>query len=441
MPDKWYPKVLMVSRQEVSDSDTSGVSRGRWFRNWPKARIAQVYSSPAPAAPPFCPIRFRFASDDRRFGKLFGRLKYSSWGDAFRNQRVPVQQSPACYHRIMQTAKTKVVEWVAASGIWELLFATRMSHTLIQACKEFQPDLVYSVCTDLSHMELTLQIVDALGLPLCLQVEDDWLGSLYGNGIARVLLRRRVEQGVKRLLSISTTRLSNGPAMSCGYLRDYGVTFEPVFLSDDIARFDAVPDNQAKPGDGHVIVYSGSLGQNRHDGILDLDAAVDMLPQEIGPVAIRVFTYHVPMEVARMFSRRPRIELNPGLSDDAVPAALKASDVLILPESFRPDWRHYMRYSISSKAHLYMMAGRPCIVYGPAGVGVVEYAREERWARLVDVQSPTALSAALLDLLTNPWNVKALVERARAVALKNHDAQVVREQFRQALVRCATRQT
>lgn len=436
LSEAWHPKVLMVSRQEITDLDTSGVSRGRWFQTWPKDRIAQVYSSDGGDVTPFCPIRYKFGPEDRRFGQLFGRLKYSSWGHAFREQRVVAEQ-PRAFRRAVRNLKTQLVRWVAAGGLWELVFATRISASLVESCQRFQPDVLYSICTDLSHVELTLQLAEALKVPLCIQVEDDWFGTLYATGFARMLLRDRVKRAVHKLLSVSSTRLSNGPVMSEAYLKDYGCMFEPVYLSDDIARFDGLPDGAPDRSSGHTITYSGSLGQDRCDGLIDLDQALEFLPAEIGTVRIVVFASHVPPEAAERLNSRPRIELRAGLADEAVPAALKEADVVFLPESFHPKWRQYMRYSISSKAHIYMMSGRPALVYGPAGIGVVEYARSDNWAELVDERSPAQLACMLATLLTDQTKVARLVARARAVALRNHDARQVREQFRLALVRCA----
>lgn len=369
-------------------------------------------------------------------GFLFGLFKHSSWGRTFRVQQI-VKSRPNRLRAIISKFKYWVVQKIVASGLWELAFSTQVSDRLMGSCKAFKPDVIFSTCTDLSYAELTLQLVEALKVPLCFQVEDDWPGDLYTRGIARLLVRNRLNRNIRTLLTKSTLCISNGPLMTEAYLQRYGRHFEPVFLCDDLARFDHIRQRVQNTADGFTIVYSGSLQLDRWEGLIDLDTAIGLLPPEIGAVRIRVFTNYLPLVAKERLAASPRIELRPGLADKDVPAALKEADLLFLPESFHMKWRRYIRYSISSKSHLYMMAGRPALVYGPAGIGVVEYARNEKWAKVVDERCPATLAQAVTALLNDNTETQALLARAREVALERHDSPMVQKQFLHLLRRCA----
>lgn len=52
-------------------------------------------------------------------------------------------------------------------------------------------------------------------------------------------------------------------------------------------------------------------------------------------------------------------------SHDQLPAVLAGCDVLFLPGHFDTAYQNAIQLSLSSKAHLYMMSGRPILVYGP----------------------------------------------------------------------------
>ena len=86
------------------------------------------------------------------------------------------------------------------------------------------------------------------------------------------------------------------------------------------------------------------------------------------------------------------------------------------------------------------MSGRPILVYGPAGVGVVEYAREFGWGYIVDLPDRQKLKEAVLRLINDQQFRQQLVETASAVAEANHNAGNVRERLRLLLCDAANGQ-
>ena len=428
-----YPRVLLVSRAEISDADSSGISRGRWFADWPKDRIAQIYSSPSASKEPFCPIRYEFGADDRQFGNLFARAKRSSFGTAFRQQLVQ-HSADGWLKQKLRGIKCLTIDSLVKTGFWELLFYPQPSQRMSEWCLQFQPDLIYTTCTDLSYIELSLYLKSALNIPMSLQVDDDWLGTLYTKGLSAHFLRPFVEKKINRLLSDSSVCFSTGPLMSAEYMRRYGKHFEPIYLADNIERFDQCIPKRLGNDSKFIIVYSGSLYLGRWRGLLDLDSALSQMAVES---EIRVFTGHIPPEAASAFAACPRIQTHPGLKDAEVPSLFKGADMLFLPESFEAKYQDYIRFSISSKAHIYMMSGRPIIVYGPSEAGVVEYARTNGWATVVDQRNIDGLAEAVMSIEGRSPEIDETLRRARSTAERNHDDDQVRLRFKQLLTDCA----
>jgi len=63
---------------------------------------------------------------------------------------------------------------------------------------------------------------------------------------------------------------------------------------------------------------------------------------------------------------------------------LKGADILFLPETFETQKAQAIQYSISTKATFYMMSERPILVYASPITGIVEYAKRDKWAFVVD---------------------------------------------------------
>jgi glycosyltransferase involved in cell wall biosynthesis len=81
-----------------------------------------------------------------------------------------------------------------------------------------------------------------------------------------------------------------------------------------------------------------------------------------------------------------------------------------------------------------MASGTPCLVYGPAGLPVVEYARREGWGLVVDDPAPEALDQAIVRIKGDAGLREKLGRRARELVRLRHDACVVAEKFRRQLV-------
>ena len=84
------------------------------------------------------------------------------------------------------------------------------------------------------------------------------------------------------------------------------------------------------------------------------------------------------------------------------------------------------------------MSGTPILVYGPPEVAAVEYAQRAGWGYVVPQRGLNALREAIILLATDVGLRRKLGQRAREVAIQNHDATKVRGDFREALAHAAT---
>ena len=72
-----YPRVLIVAMGRINAADTSndGLLLRNFFGNWPRENLAQIYSSGDTGDAGFFGSYFKLGPKDRRFGRLFYRLK------------------------------------------------------------------------------------------------------------------------------------------------------------------------------------------------------------------------------------------------------------------------------------------------------------------------------------------------------------------------------
>ena len=82
---------------------------------------------------------------------------------------------------------------------------------------------------------------------------------------------------------------------------------------------------------------------------------------------------------------------------------LRSASVLLLPVNFDRQSADLIRYSLPTKVPAYLASGTPILAYGPRRMAQIEYARDERWAHIVNERSVTVLAM--------PWSFSSRTTR------------------------------
>jgi glycosyltransferase involved in cell wall biosynthesis len=116
-----------------------------------------------------------------------------------------------------------------------------------------------------------------------------------------------------------------------------------------------------------------------------------------------------------------------------LPRLQAEADVLVVCYDFDAESFQMARYSMPGKLAECMASGSAILIYGPAGLPVVEYAKRSGWGKVVDRQDPAALRAALRELMDSAALREQLGRTARRLAAERHDAKAVSEELRRLL--------
>lgn len=431
--DNHFPRILIVAKTKINEIDSLGASLRNWFMDWPRENLGQIFSANPANSNDFCSHNYCLSAKDRRFGYMFAYLKKSSLGVYATPNRVESATNSSFLHNALYRIKYKTSRFLTNSGVWELLFKPQISTLLAQWITDFNPDVMYVQGHDLTFMRLPLEIKSRFSTPICFQVSDDWVNHLYAKSPVSFILTKIVRTCFLELAKESACNLGVSNLMEEEYFTRYGISFKPLMLCDDITRFDSVHDDRQHSNNIIKIVYSGSLGLNRWKCLKDICLAAEKLNQQGYDIRVIAYATGIPVEAVNEFRELSLLIIHEAVSDEKVPSVLKAADILFLPESFDAEYRSYIKLSISTKCHLYMMSGRPILVYGPGEVGTIDYAKREKWGYVVDKEGYENLAEALKILLTNNGICNDLVKTSRVIAEQKHQAEIVRENLRQTI--------
>lgn len=422
-----YPRVLIVYLSCINKADQHNMSLRNWFAEWPRDRLAQIYSGNEQGEERFCGHTFKLGPQERRWGRIFFRLRNT---ELLRAGQPVIPESgtgaPVQRFGIRDVVRYRVGKLLVNSGLWEVLFKPVLSPRLLDWVRQFRPEIIYCQGYTLSFSWLPVQLRRKLGVPICFQTGDDWPTYLYRDSCLAFAMRPFVERAARQLAAYSSLNFATGDSMAAEYRARYGTLFEPLMICDNIDRFRAaMPWRAVEPG-RISIVYTGGLGHGRWKSLLDLCAAAVVVRDYGFDVTVTAFASSVPKEAANILHDTPNLQIAPPPSHEQVPAVLKGADILFLPESFDPAKATAIRLSISTKAHLYMMSERPVLLYASPITGVADYAKREGWAYVVDRKDVNLLAYGLRELLSDSSLSQRFVQRGIEVALKNHSERAVR---------------
>jgi glycosyltransferase involved in cell wall biosynthesis len=188
------------------------------------------------------------------------------------------------------------------------------------------------------------------------------------------------------------------------------------------------------------IRYGGRVGWSVHESIVAVSRAVDRLRVAGEDVAFDVRTF-TPELLASSLEGLRGVTLQSPEPFETLPASQAAADALLICYDFGDKSIHAARYSMPGKTAECMASGTPCLVYGPAGLPVVEYARREGWGLVVDDPSPGAIDEAITRMKGDANLRETLGRRALELVRLRHDARLVAEDLRRQLAAAGRSET
>lgn len=314
-------------------------------------------------------------------------------------------------------------------GGGEILSRVGPSPQLLAWVRQFEPDVLYGHFSSLNSLRFLRRMQRAMDLPLVLHFMDDFPEALYRGDLASRFLRPRYLAEFAELVRSADVAIAICQEMA----EEYGQRYQRPVLSlpmpVELDTYQAAARTQWAAGHPFRLRYGGRVGWAIHESLADLARAIHTLRQEGADVAFDLVTFQTEqVPAACLASIGVSVQIPGPLGD--LPRLQAEADVLVICYDFDQESFRQARYSMPSKMVPSMASGTPILVYGPAGLPVVEYARRDSWGKVVDRRDPVALQAAVRELMDSAVLREQLGRTAQRLAAERHDAKKVSENFR-----------
>lgn len=432
-----HPRVLVLALARINAADpaNNGLLLRNIFANWPRSELAQIFSSGDNGDSGFFGSYYRLTASDRRFGRMFYRLKGTGFDAPWTSAGAIPPRSAGARRRLLQQIRRRLV---VHGDLYEAIFRIRASASMLRWVRNFKPDIIFSQGYNLTFAWLPMMLHRELGVPLAYYPTDDWPNDFYRTqhrSPAGRFLHRMATVAAGELARTATVRVAFNIPMQEEYRSRYEVPFSILMHGDSFERFRAVQPERRAGVDITWIVTTGAFDEHRNPLLLDLDRACAILAARGIRAQVTVFAVN---NIAQLQSQLPALrytQLQECPSHDELAAVLQGADVLFLPERF-DETSNSIRLSVSSKAHLFMFSGVPTIVYSSQVTGIAQYADSDNWGVLIDRRDPALLAGAVEALSTDAELRNRIVLQAHNVALRNHHLPTIQTSF-ETLIRNA----
>lgn len=423
-------KVLIIGHNVLDSRTAFGKTLVSFFKNWRSENLAELYFHSEVPTMDICSKYFRITDTDAL--KSILKSRKHSVGRSFDSSQIDVKRVSS---RVDTGVKSKLYSfgrkrtssiYIARNSVWKL--SKWYSDELKKWLDEFSPDVIFFAAGDYAFAyRIAYTISKARNIPMVTYICDDYyINRLNTNSILSKPVYKNLMKHVKRCADRSSSIITICDKMTEAYKNLFDKPIYTVYTG-----YSASGEVCA---DGEGIVYLGNLGFSRHRSLVDIGRALKSISKQTGEdVWLDVYSTENREEIIKDLSAENGIRFHGAVDSQEVRRIISQSKMVVHVESFEPINIKKVQYSVSTKIADLLASGHCILAYGPQDVASIEYLEENEAACVVS--NPDALEIKLKDILYNKEKREKIINAAKALSLKNHDADAVTQKIEDIILR------
>ena len=365
-------KVLVVSHNVFSETESMGRTLANYFNCWNKNDIAQFYIHSEVPTTDVCVNYYNVTDKDviksiltRKSGRILGEKDIEIGRNGTRTDT-------GVTAKIYQKARKRTpLIYIARNLIWRL--GAWKNRQLKKWLNDFNPDVIFFASGDYAFTyRIALWMAKRKKVPLVISCMDDYYFNnknkdVFLGKLNYSLFMKSVRKAVKYSSLIFTIcdKMTN----------DYSALFNKNCITvHTSASFD-----QPLAGEkGKNISYLGNLGYQRHKQLVEIGKALKELNHPDLPKCVDVYSSENREHVLSWLTEDNGIKFHGVVPYEQVKKIMAESLAVIHTENFDQGIRRSVRYSVSTKIADSLTSGTCLFVYGPDDIASIEYVKDNQ---------------------------------------------------------------
>lgn len=417
----YYPRILIISNNCLSKSDSNGRTLGNFVSLWPRDSIAQFCIHDQDKDWDIC-ANF-YAISDMQAVKALLLGKKIDGRRIFSEDEITKKINTSGKRTVSRTPASMLLRNAAwASMRWK----NEMFNAWVN---DFKPEVVILQAGDLpAFYDIAVRIAKERRIPLVIYNSEEYYFKDYcyfGEDASfkwlYPIFHNKLKKSVRRALNYAAGSIYISDYLKELYDEEFGKRSITLMTS---ATEDARSNTIADEGKSQAIIYGGNLGVGRHKALIDIGNAL----QKIDPaLKIDVYGKCDDPEIAQELNSCSGINYAGMIPYGELQKRTKAARLLVHVESMKPYYVRDIKYGFSTKIADSLASGVPFFVYASSELTSVQYLRENKCAIIAadEKQLVDKLKCALFDEQAR----NLCVANARKIAVMNHNQEKNKEGF------------
>lgn len=422
-----YPRVLVLSNNSFSLTDSNGRTLGNLFYGWPKGNLAQMCVIAHNPNWDLCDNYYCLEDKSMfqaflHFQKAVGRRLLQTEG------KIESKQLTGDTKRVNVGKKT--VEKVA---LRELVWAWKRwnSNDFLQWVDEFNPEVAVLQFGDSFFMlDIAYHIAKTRNIPLVIYNTEgyyffprNWLHVTKMDWMLFPIYNRIYRKKVERVMKLAKHSVYLNDKLKEDYDRVFGSASTVIYNSSSVDWSD-VP---MFAGDTPKMCYLGNLGLDRDSGLIEIGEVL----HSINP-KYKINVYGKADEsMQKRFGESLGVDYKGLVSYDEVKQIIAESDILFHVETEKGYKERQLQYAFTTKVADSVASGRCFVVYAPEVLACSKYIRLHRCGWVAS--SKEELHNQIENILNNKTERDEVLANAKRVALENHSLEGNAKKFQDIL--------
>ncbi|VAW12779.1 hypothetical protein MNBD_BACTEROID03-190 [hydrothermal vent metagenome] len=429
------PRVLILNQPFVSDTG-GGITLSNLFAGWDTDKLAVAcsgYIMTPDIDPKVCNNYYQLGGEERKWVFPFNLLsrKYLSGQVKFtdRSKDNVVAEASKSKTRVGFIMKY-FNPFLEYSGLVHFITKTSLSAQFRKWLDDYNPDVVYAQCSSRESILFCIAVNKYLNKPSVFHMMDDWPSLIGVKGFMSTYWKNKIDKEFRILLDDTHVHLGISDYMAQEYKNRYGKEFIPFHNPIDLKFWQSGQKKNYKLSENPTILYAGRIGLGIDNSLMTIAEAIKTVNTELQltiKFAIQAQASPAWIKEYEFVKHREFVPY------EELPHEFGSADFLILPYDFSPSSIAYIKYSMPTKASEYMASGTPILIYAPEYTALVQYAKRNHWATIVENENVRVLADEIRKLVTDQQFRQSLAETAKKQAEERHDSQVVTLEFQKII--------
>ena len=414
-----YPRVLVISNNSFSLSNSNGRTLGLLFKGWPKDKLAQMCLMTDGPYWEVCDNYFLISDAD--VVKSFLRLREVPRNDL----TISTNEFVGRRSKIKRTALTSIIRHILWQiGLWR-------GASFNEWLESVSPDIVIIQSGDTAFTHnLARKIANQFNAKLVFFntegiffLKNNFLYKGFADGLLfpvyRLIYRNAYSKAMKRAsFAIYLHDRIQEDNDSC-----FSVPSKVIYNSTSL-----VTSNKVFNEDSLVISFFGNFSYGRAKTLVEVGNILQSINSSF---KINVYgnargeDYHILMNA-------PGINYKGFIPYSEIQKEIENSDILLHVESQDPYFEENLKYGFSTKIADSLASGRSFLVYSSPKIACYNYLKENNCAWVSS--DKTSLKSAIKGIISDKEKREQVISRALNIAAKNHDVEKNKKMFQDCLL-------